>query len=644
MTEGETTGDDGRDGADQWRLDVRNVGGIEDASVTLSPGVTVVAGENASNKSSLLGSLGGVLGGPYPPLRGGCDAGSVALETEDERYALDLRRRDGETVVADATPYAEASTLVDLFVALGEENPIRRAVVDGGDLHDLLMRPVDTEEIDAEIERLRARRAEIDDRIAALDDRVDDLPELEVRARQLAEDRDDVMSRLDERRAAIDDADYRDAAEATREVLDDLQTARSERERLRERRETKRRAVASLRDDLATVEERLADSAPKGTESVEKRLEGVESELRRLRDRKGRLDETINALSPIVELNQQFLAETRLPETFDAADALDGLRPNTGSVVCWTCGQSVERAEIEAQVEAVEAILREKREERATVEARIENLQDERADLDARRDERADLVERRRRLEREIEERERTLADLDERIGDVSDRIESLEADLDASDAAGELVDRHREVSELAYERGRLERELAEVEDRIEAAEEARAERESLRDERDEVTERLAACRERVERIERETVETVNECLDRVLDRLAYREIERVWIERRESESETVFDLQIVRTADDGTVYRASVDTLSKSEREVVALVIALAGYLVYDVAETVPVVVVDAIEMLDAERIHGLLEFFADHARYVVAAVLPEEAERLRERFETVALAATVG
>ena len=640
MPEDETTGEDGRNGVDQWRLDVRNVGGIEDASVTLDPGVTVVAGENASNKSSLLGSLGGVLGGPHPPLRGGCDAGSVTLETGDERYALDLRRRDGKTVVADAAPYAAETTLVDLFVVLGEENPIRRAVVDDGDLHDLLMRPVDTAEIDAEIERLRERREEIDERVAALDDRIDDLPELEVRAQQLADERDDVAAKLEERRTALDEAEYREAAEATRSVLDDLKTAREERKRLRERRDTKRRAVESLRDDLESVEDRLAESTPEGVESVETRLEAVEDELRRLRDRKGRLDETINALSPIVELNRDFLAETRLPETPDAADALDELHPETGTVTCWACGQPVERAEIEAQVEAVEAILREKRAERATVEDRIDDLQSERADLDARRDERADLVERRRRLERDIEERERTLTDLESRLDDARDRIAALEADLDATDAAADIVERHREVSDLEYERGRLERQLAEVEGRIEAAEEATAERESLRAERAEVTDRLAACRERVERIERETVETVNECLERVLDRLSYRALERVWIERREGEAGTTFDLQVVRTTDDGGVYRAPVATLSKSEREVVGLVIALAGYLVYDVAETVPAVVVDAIEMLDAERIHGLLDFFADHARYVVAAVLPEEAERLRERFETVALA----
>jgi len=643
MTRNERNDEHGSSNAESLTLDVRNVGGIERASVTLDPGVTVVAGENASNKSSLLGSLGGALGGLHPPLRGGTDEGAVTLDVGGERFGLDLVRQDGETVVADATPYAESSMLVDLFVSLDEENPIRRAVVDGGDLHDLLMRPVDTAELEAEIDRLQERRAELDGRIETLDATVDDLPELEVRARQLTDRLEAVTERLDEKRAAIEAADYRDAAESTRTLLDDLESARSERDELRGRRDTKRRAVDSLRDDLAEVDDRMAELTG-DDESVDDRLERLDAELTRLRDRKGQLDETINALSPIVELNQQFLGDARLPAAFGAGDVIEDLHPESESVTCWTCGQSVERAEIEAQVEAVEAIVREKRRERATVESQIEERQEERAALEARRDEYADLVDRRRTLEREIEERERTLANLESRIEAVTERIEALEAELAAADAdaAGDFVDRHREVSELEYERGRLERERAAVEEEIEAAEDARAERESLREERAAVTSRLAERRDRVERIERETVETVNECMGRVLDRLGYRAVERVWIERREGDEGTVFDLQVVRTADDGTVYRAAVDTLSKSEREVVGLVIALAGYLVYDVAETIPVVVVDAIEMLDAERIRGLLDFFDEHATYVVAAVLPEEAERLRGRFDTVELAAT--
>ncbi|GAB6863051.1 archaea-specific SMC-related protein [Haloplanus litoreus] len=634
------TADDSTDGEREMAISVRNVGGIERASVTFEPGITVVAGENASNKSSLLGSLGAVLGGGHPPLRGDADSGSVTLTLDGEQFGLSLSRTDGETVVADATPYTDASTLVDLFVRLDEDNPIRRAVVDGDDLHGLLMRPVDTEEIDAEIERLRRRRADLDDRIVDLDDRTADLPELEVEARQLTEKCEDVAARLDEKRAALEEEDYRAAAEATRTLLDDLEDARTERDRLRDRRDTKRRAIDSLHEDLAAVEDDLSavGDAVDG-EDVGTRLDALDEELTALRERKGRLDETVDALRPIVELNRGFLTGGRLPEGFDGGDVTDRLDPASGSITCWTCGQSVERTEIKEQIEAVEAILQGKREERATVEARIEECQRERADLEARLDERSELESRRRQLERDIEERERTLSGLEERIGAVEQRIRDLEGDLAETEPDDDLLERYREVSDLEYERGRLERELAAVKEDIEAAEAARSEAESLREERADVSSRLTDLRERIDRIEREAVETVNECMARVLDRLAYREIERVWIERREVDGSTSFDLQVVRTTDDGTVYRAPVDTLSKSEREVVGLVIALAGYLVHDVAASVPVVVVDAIEMLDAERIRGLLDFFDEHARYVVAAVLPEEADHLRPAFDTVSL-----
>ncbi|QGX96043.1 chromosome segregation ATPase [Haloplanus rallus] len=633
---------------ERMTVSVRNVGGIERASVTFEPGITVVAGENASNKSSLLGSLGAVLGGSPPPLRGGAETGSVTLDLDGEHYAVELGRQEGSadddaagrTLVKDATPYTTDATLVDCFVRLDEDNPVRRAVVDGGDLHELLMRPVDTEAIDAEIDRLRERRAKLDERIADLDERADAIPELEVRARRLRERRDEVSDRLESKRAALAETDYRAAAEATQDLLDSLDDTRAERERLRDRRDTKRRAVESLRDDLDAVEAELsALDADLGGESVRSRLDAVDDDLSALRERKGRLDETIDALRPIVEVNQALLADSRLPEGFDEGEVVDRLDPAAESITCWTCGQSVERADVREQVEAVQAILRAKREERSSVEARIEECRQRRSDLETRLEERSDLEDRRRRLEREIEDRERTISDLEERIDAAEERIRDLEADLDEAEADDDLLERHREVSDLEYERGRLERELAAVGDEIEAAEAAATEADSLREERADVDDRLDDLRDRIDRIEREAVETVNECMERVLDRLDYDGIERVWIDRRHVDGGTVFDLQVVRTTDDGAVYRAAVDTLSKSEREVVGLVIALSGYLVHDVSATVPIVVVDAIEMLDAERIRGLLEFFDEHARYVVAAALPEEAECLRSRFDTVSL-----
>ena len=118
-----------------------------------------------------------------------------------------------------------------------------------------------------------------------------------------------------------------------------------------------------------------------------------------------------------------------------------------------------------------------------------------------------------------------------------------------------------------------------------------------------------------------------------------------MWIERTEKEvregrrkiSRSTFDLHVVRATEDGAVYEDTVDTLSESEREVVGLMVALAGYLVHDVYETVPMMLLDSLEAIDSERIGALIEYIAEYAPYLVVALLLEDAEALDEEYEHV-------
>src|SRR6056297_3237940 len=106
------------DGTDSSvRLTVRNVGGITSADLAISDGVTLLSGRNASNKSSLLRALAGVLGGPVPPLKNDAEAGLVRLTVDDTEYELELERRDGRTVAVNSDVYTSADGLCELFVA-----------------------------------------------------------------------------------------------------------------------------------------------------------------------------------------------------------------------------------------------------------------------------------------------------------------------------------------------------------------------------------------------------------------------------------------------------------------------------------------------------------------------------------------------
>ena len=92
-----------------------------------------------------------------------------------------------------------------------------------------------------------------------------------------------------------------------------------------------------------------------------------------------------------------------------------------------------------------------------------------------------------------------------------------------------------------------------------------------------------------------------------------------------------------MRTTDNGAAYEDTIDHLSGSEREVTGLIFALAGYLVHDLHETVPFILLDSLEAIDSDRIAALVEYFADYADFLVVALLPEDARALDDDFTRV-------
>ncbi|ERJ04900.1 Smc-like protein Sph2 [Halorhabdus tiamatea SARL4B] len=124
--------------------------------------------------------------------------------------------------------------------------------------------------------------------------------------------------------------------------------------------------------------------------------------------------------------------------------------------------------------------------------------------------------------------------------------------------------------------------------------------------------------------------------METVLGVLEYDNLDRIWIERAQREVKegrqkairTFFELHVVRSTPSGTTYEDTVDHLSESEREVTGLVFALAGYLVHEVYETVPFMLLDSLEAIDSARIADLVEYFGEFADYLVVALLEEDAD----------------
>jgi chromosome segregation ATPase len=513
------------------------------------------------------------------------------------------------------------------------------------------MRPVDTEEIQSEIDRLQNRRGSLEDELDAIDDRKGELRKLEDRRETLREEIAETKAELEETEAELDaaDADVETRREEQSELEDrlaELREKRSDLDDVRYELETEQESLQALEAERNEREAELDD-----LDEPEADGGSIDAELRELRDRKAELEAQVNELQSVIQFNEGMLEDegegvpTAELDREGNGELTDQLVDD--SVTCWTCGTAVDPDQIESTVDQLRQRSQSKVGEVDEVEREIEELQSEKREIERARRERERIERRLDELDDEIKATEATIEELRERRERLTEEIETVEAAVDELEETdyGDVLDLHKRANELEFELGRLETDLEGVEEAIDEAEARIAEESEVEAELADVNDRIERLRTRIERIEREAVEAFNDHMESVLGLLGYGNLDRIWIERveqevrkgRRKETERVFELHVVRTTDSGAAYEDTVDHLSESEREVTGLVFALAGYLVHEVYETVPFMLLDSLEAIDADRIAALVDYFAEYSQHVLVALLPEDAAALDDGYERV-------
>lgn len=631
-------------------LTARNIGGIDETEVVFEPGVTILSGRNATNRTSLLQAIMATHGSDDVSLKADADDGRAELIIDGETYIRTLKRQTGR-VHTNGEPYLEDSTLADLFAFLLESNEARRAVINHADLRDIIMRPVDTDKIKIEIDRLVEKRREIDDELDELEDLKNRLPSLEEERTQLQARIEEKKTELEDVEAEIEaaDADVEQSHEEQAELetkLAELREKRSDLEDVRYEFETEQKSLDSLHAEEREVETAYGElpETPAGD------IDELETRIDQLRIQEQDLESGLNELQAVIDFNQERLEDgaDEFPDVLEDGDesttVTDGLLPDE-TVTCWTCGNEVEADQIEATIEKL-------RELSQTRIGEIDNIRDELDDLKSDREELQDQQRTRERLERqhrtledEITETEERIETLSERRETLQEEIEMVEAEVEAleNDAYEEILELHKEANQLEYDIGSLEGDLERIEENMTRIEDRLNEETDLRARREEVNDEIETLRTKVERIERQAVEEFNDRMDTVLELLEYDNLTRIWLERREQEVregrkkviKSIFDLHITRQTNSGATYEDSIGNLSESEREVTGLVFALAGYLAHEVYEQVPFMLLDSLEAIDSNRIARIIEYLGEVSEYLVVALLEEDAAALSDDYQ---------
>jgi DNA repair exonuclease SbcCD ATPase subunit len=637
---------------------VSNTGGIDGTDRRLPPGTTVLSGENATNRSSFLRALATGVGADVATLKGDASEGRITVRIGDETYTRTLRRRGQETVY-EGDPYLtdpEAVRKAELFSFLLRDNPIRRFVRGaGGELRDILMDPVDTDAIEARIDELLAKKRRLEDDRDAAEQAARKLSELRQQREELDAEIETVTEEIQALESEIDS--FERSLEAAEEENTELKRARDELDQLRRTKTSIEQELSRKRDEKETVEAELAElTAPEGDiEELEERKERLGREKSQLDEQIGRIESEVK--EPLVEIrgvvnelrNESselrnalgYLPTDELDVSGGSLAELSGTENptdrllDTDSQVCLACGSQVPAEQIEgldAQygelVSGVNTVLDRKRRERRSIEAELDDVRDRLSEIETYERTKENLERRRASLETDIDSLAEELTEASEAFDEQRATVQDLGAEEN-----DELIELHEELARkrTRYEQKRARRE--ELESSIETARSREEEARSLETEIEAVEAEIDDLRGRVGELERSLKEEFNERIEEVIDILGYENLEEVEIrdrkatvrEGRETVEKTVFDLHITRESEEGT-YQGSLEQLSESETELVGIVIALSGYLVYDVGEICPAMILDSVDALDARRLQRLLDYMSSYQEYLIAAVHPED------------------
>lgn len=632
-------------------MSVQNIGGIDHTEVTFQPGVTVLAGRNATNRTSLLQGIMTALGSDNTSIKADADEAHVELTLDGKAYTRTLNRQN-DSIKFEGEAYLEDATVANLFAFLLESNEARRAVVTDADLRDIIMRPVDTDEIQSEIDRLLDERRRVSNELEELQDLKGQLPKLEEEKTQLEKEIEEKKAEIEEIETEIEaqDANVEESREEQNKIetkLADLRETRSELDEVRYDLETEQESLDSLR----TEKQELKQEARQLSETSTDDLEYLEKQIDRLRTKKQQLETELNDIQSVIGFNQEQLDDSTVTfgnifEEDDDGAVTDELIEND-TVTCWTCGSDVDTGQIETTVEKLQDVSQELVGDISELEDELDELTNQRSEIEEQQRRRQQIERRQEKLDAEIENTESQIEELSEYQDTLRDEVEAIESEVEAleSDAYEEIIGLHKEANQLEYDLGQLENDLERVEENITTIEERLDEETALQAQRDEISEEITELRTRIEQIETQAIEEFNSHMETMLEVLEYENLTRIWLERRETEvregrrkvTKSVFDLHIVRQTDTGATFQDTVDNLSESEREVTGLIFALSGYLAHEVHQIVPFMLLDSVEAIDADRIATLIEYFEEYTEYLIVALLPEDAESVNDDYQIV-------
>gem|GEM_PF-4303427 len=594
-------------------LAIENIGGfIGRREFELQRGLNIITAPNAAGKSSFVHAIQALvlderdLRTREHFLHIFEQSGRVELTLDGIQYVRRLRAGRDNTLTAAGTPLHEDGRKVDLFCIASEDNELIDRVKTGKALRTILLDFSDYRHYEILASYFEQRRVRT---VSELSQHRDQVAALETLQNQLRSKQQELAKLEDERKAQQEippEKLARSEEEARRlrreqtklqNLIDELTRANGRRERL----------VSDL-EDLVNKEAQLR----KIVEQFEQEHPDIEQELSRMAQEIERIENEITALRTENEVIQRQLQLADQNWT-------NYLRFQTNK--CFACGQPIGAEQLRDYQRKLETKKRELSNDINEHQWRLEQRKKEKVQLqDYWTQVRVDLRQRLNSARRDIELREREKGQTDASIDQLAPQLEQQRVLVQQLESAFDKETRERweQQRRLDESIARVDQDIQTLGQRINAVGDAH--KEVVRLQQDVGFYQLSArhMMAKAEEVKEAVKRMFNTRIDEVYRLLEFEEtFERIYLDDQ-------FNLKIIRRLH-GQPKGASINTLSRSEKETVALVLMLAGREAY--LSDFPLFVADETTFYDSTRFRRIVEYVSKRVPYtIITNLVPKD------------------
>lgn len=609
----------------EFSITTKNIGGLVDSTIYFKNGLNVIEAANASGKTSLLRafllSIVPVNSSGYGYiLNTGTKEGFVQIEDSDgNKFKKELTRMPrGVTVKGNNLIDESLQPLAQRFAIGGPDNELLNAVRSGQNLKELLLEYTNVNVLNNKLRDLETHKIQLTGSIDSLSEKIVNKNELMAKIKSaepklvnLKKQQTNLESEKKKHKVKEDDnLKFETATVALEKInltIKQLSSSISDLEKRINYRESDSTKLTKEIDNMKSAEKI-------GFESISNDIDKLTTEKQYLTAQIDSINHFIDEITRLIESPHLISSES---ESYAENSLLDE------KISCPVCGSHTKESAVGAHKKSLI-------ENRKNNLIRVSKIDNEISDLsmkhDAAKKAEDDLKIKLDNLSKlhlelassktQMKQYQTQLNDADKNKKHYESVVKQLEKNIETKSA-----ETTKKLTSVSQEIGVIESEIKHANSLLKSNEQHEKTLKKTKSNLKIVEDDIVSLRNKIRDNEENIRKTFNETIAKITSSLQFKNIDVITMDSN-------FDLKVTRTSENGAGYfdKESIKTLSKSELEVVGIIVMLSGYTVYGLDKFFPIMVLDELTFMDKTRLNKLIEYILKTIETVILTTLAPE------------------